>query len=78
MPAHRLCRIFDRFYRAGSPRSGSGLGLAIVTEIAAAHEGTAHAMLKDPHGLSVTLTLPQCGPVLECVPEDRGSRVSSG
>jgi signal transduction histidine kinase len=78
VPAHRLCRIFDRFYRAGSPRSGAGLGLAIVAEIAAAHEGTAHAMLKDPHGLSVTLTLPQCGPVLECVPEDRGSRVSSG
>jgi two-component system, OmpR family, sensor kinase len=64
VPADRLSRIFDRFYRAGSPRSGSGLGLAIVTEIAAAHEGTAHAMLNHPHGLSITLTLPECGPVL--------------
>ena len=64
VPAHRLSRIFDRFYRAGSPRSGSGLGLAIVTEIAAAHEGTAHATLNHPHGLSITLTLPDCSPVL--------------
>jgi two-component system OmpR family sensor kinase len=65
VPADRLSRVFDRFYRAGSPRSGSGLGLAIVAEIAAAHEGAAHAMLKHPHGLSITLTLPECGPVLE-------------
>jgi two-component system, OmpR family, sensor kinase len=64
VPAGRLPRIFDRFYRAGSPRSGSGLGLAIVTEIAAAHEGTAHATLNHPHGLSITLTLPERGPVL--------------
>jgi two-component system, OmpR family, sensor kinase len=65
VPADRLSRIFDRFYRAGSPRSGSGLGLAIVTEIAAAHEGTAHATLNHPHGLSVTLTLPERVPALE-------------
>jgi two-component system, OmpR family, sensor kinase len=58
VPADQLCRIFDRFYRAGSPRSGSGLGLAIVSEIAAAHGGTTRAMLKHPHGLSITLTLP--------------------
>jgi two-component system, OmpR family, sensor kinase len=64
VPADRLGRIFDRFYRAGSPRSGSGLGLAIVTEIAAAHQGTAHAMLRDPHGLSITLTLPGRSPAL--------------
>jgi two-component system OmpR family sensor kinase len=64
VPADRLGRIFDRFYRAGSPRSGSGLGLAIVTEIAAAHEGTAHAMLRHPHGLSITLTLPGHCPAL--------------
>ena len=30
-------------------------------EIAAAHEGAAHAMLEHPHGLSITLTLPECG-----------------
>jgi two-component system, OmpR family, sensor kinase len=59
VPADRLTRIFDRFYRAGSARSGSGLGLAIVTEIAAAHDGTAHARLNHPHGLCVTLSLPE-------------------
>jgi two-component system OmpR family sensor kinase len=64
VPADRLSRIFDRFYRAGSPRSGSGLGLAIVTEIAAAHEGAAHATLRHPHGLSITLTLPERAPDL--------------
>jgi two-component system, OmpR family, sensor kinase len=64
VPADRLCRIFDRFYRAGSPRYGSGLGLAIVAEVAAAHEGTAHATLRHPHGLSITLTLPGRNPAL--------------
>jgi len=64
VPADRLGRIFDRFYRAGSPRSGSGLGLAIVTEIAAAHEGSAQAKLRHPHGLSITLTLPGRSPAL--------------
>jgi two-component system, OmpR family, sensor kinase len=58
VPADKLSRIFDRFYRAGSPRSGSGLGLAIVSEIAAAHDGAVHATLKHPRGLSITLTLP--------------------
>jgi two-component system, OmpR family, sensor kinase len=60
VPADRLPRIFDRFYRAGArpDRPGSGLGLAIVTAIAAAHEGTAEAALNYPHGLRVTLTVP--------------------
>ena len=60
VPADRLPRIFDRFYRAAAPppRPGSGLGLAIVTAIAAAHRGTAEATLNHPHGLRVTLTLP--------------------
>jgi two-component system OmpR family sensor kinase len=61
VPAEQLPRIFDRFYRAGAPpgRPGSGLGLAIVTAIAAAHHGTAEATLNQPHGLRLTLTLPQ-------------------
>ena len=58
--ADRLPRIFDRFYRAGTPaqRPGSGLGLAIVTEIAAAHDGTAAAAPNWPRGLRVTLAVP--------------------
>jgi two-component system, OmpR family, sensor kinase len=58
--ADRLPHIFDRFYRAGTgaSRPGSGLGLAIVTEVAAAHGGTAEAAPASSHGLRVTLTLP--------------------
>ena len=60
----QILRIFDRFYRAAAPsaRPGSGLGLAIVTAVAAAHGGTAHAALNQPHGLRVTLTLPAASP----------------
>jgi two-component system OmpR family sensor kinase len=60
VPADRLPRIFDRFYRAGTPanRPGSGLGLAIVTEIAAAHDGTVTAAPGWPSGLRVTLAVP--------------------
>jgi two-component system OmpR family sensor kinase len=60
VPAGQLRRIFDRFYRTGSPAHcpGSGLGLAIVAAIAVAHGGTAEACLNHPHGLRVTMTLP--------------------
>jgi len=60
VPADRLPRIFDRFYRAGTPanRPGSGLGLAIVSEIAAAHDGAVTAAPGWPTGLRVTLTVP--------------------
>ena len=63
VPADRLPRIFERFYRAGThtPRSGSGLGLAIVSEIATAHHGHANAQLNYPRGLRITLTLPATG-----------------
>jgi two-component system OmpR family sensor kinase len=58
--ADKLPQIFERFYRAGTgaSRPGSGLGLAIVTEVAAAHGGTAEAAPASPHGLRITLTLP--------------------
>jgi two-component system OmpR family sensor kinase len=60
VPADRLPHIFDRFYRAGAQQhhAGSGLGLAIVTAIAASHQGITEAIINDPHGLRVTLTLP--------------------
>jgi two-component system, OmpR family, sensor kinase len=61
VPPGRLPHIFERFYRAGArpSRPGSGLGLAIAAEIATAHGGTAQATLAAPHGLAVTLTVPQ-------------------
>jgi two-component system, OmpR family, sensor kinase len=60
VPADKLPRIFDRFFRAGtaSCRPGSGLGLAIVSQTAAAHQGVAMAAPNYPHGLRITLTLP--------------------
>jgi two-component system OmpR family sensor kinase len=74
VPADRLPRIFDRFYRAGSPsqRPGSGLGLAIVSEIAAAHEGTVRAAPGWPGGLRVTLAVPARQP-----PRQAGARSHS-
>jgi two-component system, OmpR family, sensor kinase len=58
--ADRLPHIFERFYRVGTgaSRPRSGLGLAIVTEVAAAHGGTAEAAPASSHGLRITLTLP--------------------
>jgi two-component system, OmpR family, sensor kinase len=59
VPADKLPRIFDRFYRAGaSRRTGSGLGLAIVSQIAVAHQGVAMAAASYPHGLRITIALP--------------------
>ncbi len=60
VPADKLPRIFDRFYRAGtaSHRTGSGLGLAIVSQTAAAHQGVAMAAANYPHGLRITIALP--------------------
>ncbi len=64
VPPDRLPHIFERFYRAGArpSRHGSGLGLAIVAEIATAHGGTAQAAPAVPHGLVISLALPQGGP----------------
>jgi two-component system, OmpR family, sensor kinase len=60
LAADRLPHIFERFYRAGTgaSRPGSGLGLAIVAEVAAVHGGSAEAAPASPHGLRITLTLP--------------------
>ena len=82
VPADRLPRIFDRFYRAGSPagRPGSGLGLAIVSEIAAAHDGSvaagpggAGAGPGGPAGLRVTLAVPAWRPPAAPVPVPAGA-----
>jgi two-component system OmpR family sensor kinase len=65
VPPDQLPHIFERFYRAAGPahragrkRPGSGLGLAIAAEIASAHGGSAQAAPAVPHGLRITLALP--------------------
>lgn len=54
-----LERVFERFWRASEMPGGCGLGLAIVAEIAQRHRGKAHASGVEPHGLRITLSLPQ-------------------
>jgi signal transduction histidine kinase len=63
VPADRLARIFDRFYKADpSRRSGSsGLGLAIAAEHALLLGGTLTAANRPEGGLRIELRLPVTG-----------------
>ena len=56
-----ISRLFDRFYRTDKSRraGGSGLGLSIVRQVAELHGGSVVAENTRPHGLRVTVTLPQ-------------------
>lgn len=61
IPADRLERIFEKFYREDSARStdagGAGLGLAIAKEIIAVHDGSITAASEE--GITMfTITLP--------------------
>ena len=62
IPAEKLPRVFDRFYRGdaahGNEIEGCGLGLSIVRWIVKAHGGTIH-VTSDPAKLTtVTVQLP--------------------
>ena len=63
VPADRLERIFDRFYKADPSRHGgsSGLGLAIAAEHAALLGGELRAMNRDGGGFRIELLLPVTG-----------------
>lgn len=59
-PQEALEKIFLPWYRApDQKKAGSGLGLYVVSQIAAAHGGTAAAENRD--GLAITITLPITG-----------------
>jgi signal transduction histidine kinase len=49
--------------RLDTPRTrdsgGTGLGLAIVRDVATAHHGTISISDSDPHGTTITVTLPR-------------------
>ena len=55
-----LARVFERFYRARSPRAveGSGLGLAIVREIVERHGGATRVERREPHGARFVIEMP--------------------
>ncbi len=61
-PSESRDRVFDRFWRGGSPAdaqgSGSGLGLAIVASVVARHGGTVEAREPAGGGASVRIELP--------------------
>jgi two-component system, OmpR family, sensor kinase len=66
IPQADLDRIFDRFYRARTPRphdsGGAGLGLAIVKRLVDLHEGTLQVANASPTGARFTITLPRIEP----------------
>ena len=66
IPPEDLPRVFDRFYRARTPRAaetgGSGLGLAIAMRLVELHGGTIRAGNVQPHGAVFTIDLPRRTP----------------
>lgn len=63
IPADKLPRVFERFYRADVARNDSvgesGLGLAIVKSIVRAHGGTVHVESIEGKGTTFSLRLPR-------------------
>lgn len=55
-------RVMERFVRGTDTGTGCGLGLAIVREIIESHHGQVRLQSLEPHGLSVTLSLPRWTP----------------
>jgi len=62
IPPEHLPNVFERFYRAASPRSeawqGAGLGLAIVKAVVSAHGGTVGVDSEVGKGSVFTIRLP--------------------
>ena len=79
VPADRLGRIFERFYKADPSRHGgsSGLGLAIAAEHAALLGGELRARNRDGGGFRIELLLPVTGSLrsgdLPAIAADDGS-----
>jgi two-component system sensor histidine kinase MtrB len=65
IPADRIGRVFDRFFKVDASRSGgsSGLGLAIAAEHAAVLGGQLRAFNRTEGGLRMALRLPVAQPL---------------
>ncbi len=65
IPADKLPRVFERFYRADPARSegGAGLGLSIARQIARAHGGEIEAESKPGKGSTFVLRIPKREPM---------------
>ena len=66
IPADKLDRLFDRFYRASEsedkPIAGTGLGLSIVKAIVEAHGGQVAVESQEGQGSTFSFSLPKDGP----------------
>ena len=58
IPATKLDRIFDKFYRAGDEQPGTGLGLFIAQGLVSAMGGKISVQSKEGHGSRFTFELP--------------------
>ncbi len=59
IPADELPHVFDRFFRGRTAHpTGTGIGLTVVSELAAAHGGTAEAASQPGQGSTFTVRLP--------------------
>jgi len=65
IPADKLGKLFDRFYRADASRSeggsSSGLGLSIVQAIMALHQGSVSVESSAQGETRFTLSFPDAG-----------------
>ena len=72
IPADKLDRLFDRFYRASEsedkPIAGTGLGLSIVKAIVEAHGGQVAVESQEGQGSTFSFSLPKDGPEAGLVP----------
>lgn len=72
IPADKLDRLFDRFYRASEsedkPIAGTGLGLSIVKAIVEAHGGQVAVESQEGQGSTFSFSLPKDGSEAGLVP----------
>ncbi|MEZ5843568.1 MAG: PAS-domain containing protein [Hyphomicrobiaceae bacterium] len=79
IPEESLERVFDRFVSEarGSRHRGAGLGLPIVRSLVELHQGTLELASKPGAGTTVTVRLPESGPVMESAADEPAEALAS-